>query len=103
MVKTLDKSASELSTETPLQTVIQLPSGAIAVKQSLKGRDFFKFQEMAGKDAAAALKWVVMKAFKVNDEALSIEQLEDEFSFEDAAMLTMEINKSFLPYLQQAT
>lgn len=83
--------------------VIQLPSGAIAAKKSLKGRDFFKFQSMAAKDATNALKWVVMKAFEVNGETLDINKLEDEMSFDDVAVLSSEINKAFLPYLGQAS
>lgn len=83
-----------------LNTVIELPSGAIAVKKKLKGRDFFKFQEMAGKNAAEAMKWIVLQAFEVDGKPLTIDALEDEFDFEDVALLSSEINKAFLPYLK---
>ena len=84
-----------------LQTVIELPSGAIARKKPLKGRVFFQFQAKAKKNAVTAMQWIVLQAFEVNGKPLDIDTLEDEMSFEDAAILTMEITKAFLPYLPQ--
>jgi hypothetical protein len=80
--------------------IIDLPSGSIAQKNSLKGRDFFKFQSLASKNAEEALKWVVLKYFTINDQPLDIDTL-DDLPFEDVAVLSAEINKVFMPFLNQ--
>lgn len=95
---------AEAKTQRPVEIV--LPSGAIAIRKPLTGKHYFKFQGMAAKGAGAAedaMKWIVLQAFEVNGQPLTIDKLEDEMSFEDAAMLSQEINRAFLPYLTDKT
>ena len=81
---------------------IHLPSGAIATKNKLKGRDFTKFQSIAVKQPAEATQWLIVRSFKINGEPLTIDQF-DELDFEDVAVLSGEVNKTFLPYLPGKT
>lgn len=83
-----------------LNTVIELSNGSIASRKPLKGSHFFKFQAMTVKNAADAMKWVVMQAFLLDGKPLTIDVLM-ELPFVDAATLATEISKDFTAYQDQ--
>ncbi|MGG6295300.1 hypothetical protein ACQ4M4_12995 [Leptolyngbya sp. AN02str] len=82
-----------------LNTVIVLPGGQVAVEQELSGADYWEFLKIASKNAAEATRWLMLRAYVVNGEALTIDQLEDEdgIGFEGAAVLSSEVAKLFAP------
>lgn len=83
--------------------VIELPSGKHAIKQQLKGKDFFQFQAIATKSGGAeALQWVMAVMFSVDGKPLTIDTLNEDMSFEDVACLSAIINQVFTAYLPGA-
>lgn len=76
-----------------LATVISLPSGKIAKKIELKGRDFFQFTALSTKDPSDALRWLVIHAYQVDGKPLTVEDVDDNLSFEDVFVLVNECTK----------
>ncbi|MEM1240852.1 MAG: hypothetical protein AAGI45_13510 [Cyanobacteria bacterium P01_H01_bin.26] len=98
---------------------IILPSGAIAIRQELTGKDYFQFQSMAAKavgDKASptamgdAQQWLMLRAYKLvldsnsgkfqngnKDVAspLTLDGLE-EMSFQDVSALNNDMTANFL-------
>ena len=85
----------ELEASKPAQGIV-LPSGKIATEIPLSGADFWEFLAIATKEANAANEWLLLNAFAVDGEALTVGILEDELSFEDVAALNAEA-KVFSP------
>ncbi|MEM9945300.1 MAG: hypothetical protein AAF810_04475 [Cyanobacteria bacterium P01_D01_bin.36] len=110
---------------------IELPSGAFAVRQPLKGKDYLRFQALAakavGKNASPtamteANEWLLLRAYKINIpiqdvvetadsdtpmpprllEDLTIDILEN-MSFQDVAILSSDMTEHFLLAAQPAT
>lgn len=79
-----------------LNTVLQLPSGAIAKKLPLKGKDAFQFQRLASKDVSDALKWLIIRAYEVDGKSLTITDVMD-LPFDDVMSLMLETGKSLSP------
>lgn len=90
----------EIEAVEEFNTVIELSNGSIASRKPLKGSHFFKFQAMTVKNAADAMKWVVMQAFLLDGKPLTIDVLLD-LPFVDAATLATEISKDFTAYQDQ--
>ena len=82
--------------EQELNTVLQLPSGAIARKLPLKGKDAFQFQRLATKDVSDALKWLIVRAYEIDGKSLTITDVLD-MPFDDAMSLMLETGKSLSP------
>ena len=94
-------------TKTP-DNQITLPSGAIAIRHELKGRDYFQFQSMAAKamtkggsatGLSDANQWLMVRAyeFQKNGESikLTIDML-DDMDFRDASRLSNDMTTYFL-------
>lgn len=94
---------------------ITLPSGAIAIRQPLKGKDYFQFQALAakavGKDAAPtamseANQWLMLRAYELQKAdgkmtKLTLDMLE-EMSFQDVSVLNNDMTEHFLQPAQPA-
>ncbi|MGD1952053.1 MAG: hypothetical protein ACFB14_20755 [Leptolyngbyaceae cyanobacterium] len=89
---------------------VVLPSGAIALRQPLKGKDYFQFQGLAakavGKNASPtamsdANQWLMLRAYAIKpgegrDElTLTLDFLE-EMSFMDVSVLNNDMTEHFL-------
>ena len=93
----------------PVDNQVVLPSGAIALRQELKGRDYFQFQGLAakavGKDASStamseANQWLMLRAYKIttsknDNQDLTLDSLE-EMSFQDISTLNNDMTEHFL-------
>ncbi|MEM7346319.1 MAG: hypothetical protein AAF485_18925 [Chloroflexota bacterium] len=93
---------------------IVLPSGEIAFRQALKGRDYFQFQALAakavGKDASStamseANQWLMLRAYEIKADGgvkkLTLDILE-EMSFQDVSVLNNDMTEYFLQPAQPA-
>ena len=95
---------------------VVLPSGAIALRQELKGRDYFQFQGLAakavGKNASPtamsdANQWLMLRAYQLVDGKgssvhLTLDKLE-EMSFTDVSVLNNDMTEHFLQPAQPAS
>lgn len=92
-------------TEAELTELIQLHSGAQVIKKRLKAAAFYEFQgKQTSLGGADAVQWITMQMFELLGEdgkrsPLTIDVLEDEMEFEDAAQMSSIINSSVLPYI----
>ena len=93
---------------------VVLPSGAIALRQSLKGKDYFQFQGLAakavGKDASStamseANQWLMLRAYELKADGgvkkLTLDTLE-EMPFVDVSVLNNDMTEHFLSPAQPA-
>ena len=93
---------------------VVLPSGAIAIRQELKGRDYFQFQALAakavGKEASPtamseANQWLMLRAYELKvdggSKKLTLDTLE-EMSFMDVSALNNDMTEHFLSPAQPA-
>ena len=88
---------------------ITLPSGTIAIRQELTGKDYFQFQSMAAKAAGAhpsptamsdAQQWLLLRAYVVQTSdsetsSLTLDGLE-AMSFQDVSVLSNDMTTHFL-------
>ncbi|HIK42155.1 hypothetical protein [Thermoleptolyngbya sp. M55_K2018_002] len=84
-------------TEPEIKTVIVLPSGGVAAELPLSGRDYWEFLQLASKGADSASQWLLLNAFTLDGQPLTIDQLEDGLDFEDVLILNAEVTKLFSP------
>ena len=86
---------------------ITLPSGAIAIRQELKGRDYFQFQGMAAKAMTGgsatglsdANQWLMVRAYELQKDGESVKltvDMLDEMDFRDVSKLSNDMTTYFL-------
>ncbi|MEO1399669.1 MAG: hypothetical protein AAFV72_00255 [Cyanobacteria bacterium J06635_1] len=84
--------------------ILTLPSGATAERLPLKGRDYFRFQQLAAKSVgkgatgealSEANQWLMVRAYKLNGEPLTVDAL-DEMDFQDVAAINNDMTAHFL-------
>ena len=98
----------------PADNHVVLPSGAIARRQPLKGKDYFQFQQLAAKAAGAkanpgalseANQWLMLRAYQLQSDGkmteLTVDML-DEMSFQDVSALNNDMTEHFLQPAQPA-
>lgn len=88
------------------ETLITLPCGLQVRKRKLSGRDFFRFQSLAAKNAMEAAEWFILNAFEwATGERITTDDLDDDGSlgFDDILFLNSSATKNFTQSPQQET
>lgn len=100
LARDVDQSQNGTGKET-LQTVIELPSGAIAVKKNLKASEYFAMKRRiaSAKEGqnlvVEATQELMCKMFTINGHVLTVDTLE-EMPIDDIAVLDADINALFM-------
>lgn len=88
------------------ETLITLPCGLQVRKRKLSGRDFFRFQSLAAKNAMEAAEWFILNAFEwSNGERITTDDLDSDgtLGFDDVLFLNSQATKNFTQSPQQET
>ena len=85
-----------------IKETFTLPSGKVADRLALSSRNYFEYRRLMTTDIQSkqggdnATKGLLLKAYLIDGQPLTIDILEDQMSFEDALTLTSRLDDLFV-------